>query len=161
MKDRESERADERARAEGAEDRMPLPVMRALRVALLGHSSLCCFVKQTCMLLPCSESCAESWLQAVALREVSRVGVTYKCGAVADVVGDFHRDHQQHVVEKMRKPICFRMNKMLLKCMLIMSSRFATFVATDLWRAFGERMRKRACVHGLWVACVRDFAGDR
>ena len=29
---------------------MPLPVMRALRVALLGHSSLCCFVKQTCML---------------------------------------------------------------------------------------------------------------
>ena len=50
MKDRESERADERARAEGAEDRIPLPVMRALRVALLGHSSLCCFVKQTCML---------------------------------------------------------------------------------------------------------------
>ena len=29
---------------------MPLSVMRALRLALLGHSSLCCFVKQTCML---------------------------------------------------------------------------------------------------------------
>ena len=60
----------------------------------------------------------------------------------------------------MNKPICFRVNKLLLKCMLIMGSRFATFVATDLWRAFGERMRKRACVHVLWVACVREFAGD-
>ena len=29
---------------------MLLPVMRALRVALLGHSYLCCVVKQTCML---------------------------------------------------------------------------------------------------------------
>ena len=108
----------------------------------------------------CTESCAESWLRAVALRETARAGAVGNCDTVAVVVGDFHRDHQQHVVEKMNKPICFRVNTLLLKCMLIMGSRFATFVATDLWRAFGERMRKRACVHVLWVACVREFAGD-
>ena len=52
------------------------------------------------------------------------------------------------------------MLKLLLDCMSISCSRFATLVATDLRRAFGERMRKRACVRVPWVACMREFAGD-
>ena len=67
MKDRESERANERARAEGAEDRMPLSVMRALRVALLRHSFLCCVEKETCMLR--------------ALRAVCKAGCVLLCCA--------------------------------------------------------------------------------
>ena len=38
--------------------------------------------------------------------------------------------------------------------------RFATLAATDLRRAIGEHIRKRACVHVLWVACTRECAGD-
>ena len=53
-----------------------------------------------------------------------------------------------------------RMLKLLLDCMLPSCFRFAVLVVTDLRRAIGEHMRKRACVHVLWVACVREFAGD-
>ena len=53
-----------------------------------------------------------------------------------------------------------RMLKLLLVCMLPSCFRFAVLVVTDLRRAIGEHMRKRACVHVLWVACVREFAGD-
>jgi len=44
--------------------------------------------------------------------------------------------------------------------MLISCSRFATLVATDLRRAFGEHVRKRACVRVLWVARMRELTGD-
>ena len=53
-----------------------------------------------------------------------------------------------------------RMLKLLLVCMLPSCFRFTVLVVTDLRRAVGEHMRKRACVHVLWVACVREFAGD-
>jgi len=93
----------------------------------------------------------QSWLCAVVLREAARAGVICKCGAVADVVGDFHRDHQQHVVEKMRKPICFRMNKMLLKCMMMESCRFVALVGTNLLRRCLVGTRQRA-----WCAVSVD-----
>ena len=108
----------------------------------------------------CTESCAESWLRAVALHAAARAGAVGSCDAVAVVVGGFHRDHQKLDVEKVWKLMSLRMLKLLLYCMLPSCFRFATFVATDLRRAIGERMRKRACVHVLWVACVREFAGD-
>ena len=60
----------------------------------------------------------------------------------------------------MWKLVCLRMLKMLLNCMLISCFRFAMLAATDLRRAFGEHVRKRACVRVLWVACVREIAGD-
>ena len=53
-----------------------------------------------------------------------------------------------------------RMLKLLLDCMLPSCLRFAMLVVMDLRRALGEHMRERACVRVLWVACVRDFAGD-
>ena len=53
-----------------------------------------------------------------------------------------------------------RMLKLLLDCMLSSCLRFAMLVVMDLRRALGEHMRERACVRVLWVACVRDFAGD-
>ena len=49
---------------------------------------------------------------------------------------------------------------MLLDCMLSSCLRFAMLVVMDLRRALGEHMRERACVHVLWVACTREFAGD-
>ena len=99
-------------------------------------------------------------LRAAAPLVAARAGAVDHRDAVAVDVGDCHRDHQQHGVEKMWKLVWLRMLKLLLNCMLILCSRFATLVATDLRRAFGEHMRKRACVRVPWVACVREFAGD-
>ena len=96
----------------------------------------------------------------MALREAARAGAVGNCYAVAVVVGGFHRDHQQLDVEKVWKLMWLRMLKLLLDCMLPSCFRFAVLVVTDLRRAVGEHMRKRACVHVLWVACVREFVGD-
>ena len=99
-------------------------------------------------------------LRAAAPLVAARAGAVDHRGAVAVDVGGCHRDHQQRAVEKVWKLMWLRMLKLLLDCMLPSCPRFATLVVTDLRRAFGEHMRERACVRVLWVACVRDFAGD-
>ena len=120
-------------------------------------------VSWTCV--HCAESCAESWLRAAALRETSRAGAVGSRDVVAVVVGDFHRDHQQHVVEKMNRPICFRVDKLLLKCMLMESSLVVALVGTDLLGGFlvGMRQRSRRAVSvgraRAWIGRRQGFGG--
>ena len=133
---------------------------RVLRAELL--QTLACMLCCKHRLLDCSlcKAAQAGTLRAAAPPVAARAGAVGHLVAVVVDVGGCHRDHQQRGVEKMWKLVCLRMLKMLLNCMLISCSRFATLAATDLRRAIGEHMRKRACVHVLWVACTREVAGD-
>ena len=132
-------------------------VLRAVLFLTLA-CMLCCKLR----LLDCNlcKAAQAGTLRAAAPPVSARAGAVGHLAAVVVDVGGCHRDHQQRGVEKMWKLVCLRMLKMLLNCMLISCSRFATLAATDLRRAFGEHVRKRACVRVLWVARMRELTGD-